>query len=94
MPTFEVAHVREQGIDLIVVPLNDQFGRQSQGDQNGVIYELQTRARAAGLAGTVVLVWDDGGGRMAFRAPTNWHSFFRSIGWNWVAANVNRKLYW
>lgn len=27
MPSYEVAHVHEQGQDLIIVPLDSQFGR-------------------------------------------------------------------
>jgi hypothetical protein len=94
MTTLKLAHVKEQGVDLIVVPLADEFGRRTQSDQNSAITELQMRSRSAGLAGTVVPVWDSGGGRMAFIAPPNWHSFFRSIGLDWVWRNVNRELSW
>jgi len=94
MPNFELAHVREQGVDLIVIPLDDQFGRKVQSDQQSIIQELQVRARSAGLGGTVVPVWDNGGGRMAFIAPRNWHSFFQSISFDWVAMNINRTLSW
>lgn len=63
-------------------------------DQNEIISELQSRATSAGLAGTVVLVWDNGGGHMRFIAPVKWHPFFRSINLQFVAANINRELYW
>lgn len=94
MTTMEIAHVREQGVDLIVVPLDPSFGRKSTRDQHEVIGELQARSRSAGLAGTVVPVWDNGGGRMAFIAPRHWHAFFASIGLYWVHANLNRQLSW
>lgn len=94
MPRFKVAHVREQGIDLIIIPLDDDFGRKTQADQNSAIAELQARASSAGLAGRVVPAWDAGGGRMAFIAPPNWHPFFKSINLAFVIANINRELYW
>lgn len=94
MPRFQVAHIREQGVDLIIIPLNDSFRFKSQTEQNQIISELQLRATNAGLAGTVVPVWDSGGGRMAFIAPPNWHPFFRSINLQFIAANINRELYW
>jgi hypothetical protein len=94
MTTMEIAHVREQGIDLIVIPLDSSFGRKSTHAQHEVINELQARSRSAGLNGTVVPVWDNGGGRMAFIAQRNWHAFFQSIGLNWVYANLNRQLSW
>lgn len=94
MPRFKVAHVREQGIDLIIIPLDDNFGRKTHDDQHSAIAELQARASSAGLAGKVVPVWDAGGGRMAFIAPPNWNPFFKSINLAFVAANINRELYW
>jgi hypothetical protein len=94
MPRFDVAHIREQGIDIIIIPLNSSFRFKSESEQREIISELQLRASSAGLAGTVVPVWDNGGGRMAFIAPENWHPFFRSIDLQFVAANINRQLFW
>jgi hypothetical protein len=94
MPRFNVAHLHEQGQDMIVVPLDSSFGRKVSQDQNDIITDLQIHARSAGMAGTVVPVWDNGGGRMAFIAPRPWHPFFQSINFRVVAMNVNRELYW
>jgi hypothetical protein len=93
MPHFKVAHVREQGVDLIIIPLDSNFGAKSQSEQHGAISELQVRASSAGLAGKVVPVWDNGG-RMAFIAPPNWHPFFKDLNLGFVAQNLNRELYW
>ena len=94
MSKVDVAHIRQQGVDLIIVPLDRQFGHKSNADQHEVVRHLQFVARSAGLAGTVVPVWDHGGGRMAFLAPANWRRFFQSISLPWVWANVNRELSW
>lgn len=94
MPRFKVAHVKEQGVNLIIVPLDDSFGRKTSSNQNQVVSELQLRANSAGLAGTVVPVWDSGGGRMSFMAPTNWHAFFRGLSLHSVAANINKEISW
>ncbi len=93
MPRFKVAHIREQGVDLIVVPLDQSFHYKSEAQQTEVLDELQARATAAGLAGTVVPVWTIGS-RMGFIAPRNWHPFFSSISWDDVLSNVNREIYW
>jgi hypothetical protein len=69
MPKFKIAHVREQGVDLVIVPLESSFGHKTQDDQNRAITELRMRSNAAGLVGAVVPVWDNGAGRMAFIAP-------------------------
>ncbi len=94
MPRFKVAHIREQGQDMVIVPLDSGFGRKMNSEQNAIAAELQLRSRSAGLGGQVVPVWDNGSGRMGFLAPHNWHSFFASLNLRWVFANINREIYW
>jgi hypothetical protein len=94
MPRFKVAHLHERGQDMIIVPLDWSFGHRISQDQQDIITDLQIRARSAGLAGTVVPVWDSGGGRMAFIAPRPWHPFLQSINLRFVAVNINGELYW
>lgn len=91
MATLKIAHLREQGIDLIIVPLESGFGLKSSGEQSEIVESIQWCAHSAGLAGTVVPVWREGGGHR-FIAPTNWHSFFKSFGWNDIVANLNKEL--
>lgn len=91
METFEVAHIREQGVDLIIVPLAEAFDFKSVEEKRRITLALQVGARAAGLRGTVVPVWDSCG-RMAFLAPQGFHPFFRSIDLGFVLSNVNRQL--
>lgn len=94
MPRYNIAHIRKQGIDLIIIPLKDSFRLRSRAEQDEMISELQIRASNAGLAGTVVPVWNNGNGRMGFIAPQNWHPFFKSINMQYVLSNINRELYW
>ena len=94
MPSYKVAHIRKDGIDLIIVPMDKSFGFVSKESKEAVIAELQIRSAGAGLAGTVVPVWDNGGGRMGFIAHPNLHNYFRSISLSFVAANINRSLSW
>jgi hypothetical protein len=94
MAHFKLAHIREQGVDLIIVPLDRSFGWKSTTEQNQIASQLQLRAASAGLAGTVVPVWDHGGGRMGFLAPNGYAPFFRSISLSFVARNINRELSW
>lgn len=93
MPRFEAAHLREQGQDMIIFPLDRSFDRKTDEDRYEVLEELQMRASAAGLAGTAVAVWRSGG-RMKFMAPTQWHPFFRSIDMRTVMRNVNVEVSW
>jgi hypothetical protein len=93
MPHLKIAHMRQQGQNMIIVPLDDDFGHKSNTDRQHAIRELQARSRSAGLAGTVVPVWNDGG-CMAFIAPRPWHPFFSSLDLPTVWANVNKELSW
>lgn len=79
---------------MIIVPLESDFDLKSREEQGEIIEELQMRSRAAGLAGTVVPVWDCGGGRMAFIAPRLWQNYFKGLSLRFVARNLNRELYW
>lgn len=54
MPTFQVAHVREQNVDLIIVLLDSSFGHKTPDDQDAIVADLQAHAIAANLRGTVV----------------------------------------
>ena len=93
MPNYKVAHISEQGIDFIIIPLNSNFGSKTDNEQKAIVDDLQTHASAAGLSGAVVPVWENKGA-MAFRAPAKWHSFFRSIDLSFVGQHLNTQLSW
>lgn len=89
MPHYDIAYRREQGQDMIVVPMGADFGQLSEGQQQGFMSELQRRANAAGMQGAVVVVWPGG-----FRAPRPWHPFFQTLPIRTVLANINKRLSW
>ena len=92
MTTFEVAHLREQGQDIIIIVVSSAFGTFSPQEQNRICGLLQEAASSAGLAGTVVPVWDASFGRMGFLAPRPWQPFFRGLSLQDVARSINRTL--
>lgn len=92
MPSFKIAHVNHQGLNLILVPLGPSFGRKTPEEQKATADELQVRASAAGLAGAVVPVWDAGGGHMGFLAPRKCHPLLRQLSLRRVYQMVNREL--
>jgi hypothetical protein len=93
MPKLRIAHLHEQGQNIIVVPLDSNFGHRTSDDKSAIITELQARALGAGLAGTVIPVWETGG-RMHFIAPRPWHAFFQSLSIADVVRNINKELSW
>jgi hypothetical protein len=92
MHEYAVAHIRQQNVDLIIIPLDNAFHYKTPTQQGQMIEALQTAASSAGLRGTVVPVWDRPDGRMGFIAHTNWHPFFRSVDRGFIDQNINRKL--
>ncbi|MBB4272802.1 hypothetical protein [Rhizobium mongolense] len=94
MPKLDVAHIRKQGQDMVIVPLDDDFDQKTPGQQNAAVNQIQLAAGGADLAGQVVVVWEGSSGRMKFIAPKPWHPFFRSIDLRWVLHNVNKSISW
>ncbi|MFV8869116.1 hypothetical protein [Serratia fonticola] len=88
---FKIAHIREQGVDLIITPLDSSFNTKTLHQQRDFIDWLQLNAQSAGLAGTVVPVWKVGNS-MKFIAPQSYHPFFKSISWNNIISNINKEL--
>ena len=69
MADFEVAHLRIRGVDVVIVFLGTDFNHKSNCGQAEVQAALHLCSDQAGLAGNVVLVWQDLFGRFKFRAP-------------------------
>lgn len=92
MSRFDVAHIRQQGQDIIIVPLERSFEYRSDSEQTEIYCALEMAANAAGLRGRVIAVWDGGRGRLAFRAPREWSRFGQSLTWPLIARNINRTI--
>jgi len=93
MPSFNLAHIREQGQDMLLFPLDGSFGRKIRSEQNDILSELEARANAAGLRGRAAAFWESGSGTHHL-GPKNWSGFLRSMSMRMVLANVNRKISW
>jgi hypothetical protein len=93
MPSLKAAHIREQGQDMIIFPLDRAFGQKSDRDQLLALGELERRANSAGLAGRAVAFWEGNNGTH-FRGPSRWHPFLRGLSMRSVLASVNKKISW
>jgi hypothetical protein len=92
MAEFEIAHLKIKGVDVVIVFLASEFDHKSQRDQNQVRGALQLCSRNAGLAGNVVLVWQDASGRFKFLAPPNQHPFFQTADYFQLHSQINKRL--
>jgi hypothetical protein len=92
MTKFHVAHFNEQGEEIIAIPLDSAFEHKSQKEKDNTLTALQICATSAGLAGTVVLLWEYGS-QVKFIAPKPWHPFFQSQGiYQRILASRNKEL--
>lgn len=94
MQRVQVAHIRDETRDLILVPLDGAFRQRTDDEQRRIRAALQACASTAGLVGTVVPVWDAGDGRMAFLAPQEAHAFLTQIDLAFVLDHLNAELSW
>lgn len=93
MHSFDVAYVRIDDRDLILVPVHPRFGMKSTNDMRAFVARARGLAAAAGLAGEVIPVWDDGdGGLMAFARPSLLPRVAR-LSWVNVRRHVNVRLH-
>lgn len=91
MTALKVAHIHQQGNDIIIVPLSESFGEQPPNTRKQTIQAMQRAAEDQGLKGTVVPIWP-GDETLHFVAPKPWHPFFGSINWQWITGNLNREM--
>lgn len=94
MPKYQVAHLNEQGHDMVIFPLDANFGRLPGAEQDRELAVLGAQANRAGLRGTAVAVWDAGYGHVGFRGPVKCYPFLSGINLRYVMANLNRELSW
>ena len=89
---FPFAHIREQGQDMIIVPVDAAFANKSSKSQQEFVAGFENAVNGAGLAGHAVAIWNTGR-HIGFVAPTKWHAFFKSPGiWERVNASINKEI--
>lgn len=93
MPSFKVAHVQEQGQNMLLFPLDRSFGHKTPDQQRAIVDELEDRAHVAGLAGRAAVFWECNG-RTYSLGPQQWRNFLRSISIRRVIASVNKSISW
>jgi hypothetical protein len=90
--TFEVAYVKEQATNLIIVLVTPFFRNLSYEQQCTLSGEVQVSARASGMRGQVAFVWMEGAGRMNYWAPKQFEEFFAKLETLALVKSLNRKL--
>ena len=92
MATFDVAHLNIQNVNVVIVFLGPAFEHKTHQQQSEFQAALQICAANAGLAGNVVLVWQDSLQQIKFLAPPQQHAFFKTANYANLYSQVNKKL--
>jgi hypothetical protein len=92
MADFEVAHLKIQGVDVVIIFLGREFDHKAESEQAQIHQSLQVCSAQAGLRGNVVLIWEDVFGRPKFRAPQNQRAFFKTVNVAELYAQRNKRL--
>lgn len=89
MTDFQVAHINEQGVNVVVVFVDSSVSFKSSQEQHEIAAQLQLCAASARLAGNIAMIWPGG-----FWAPRNQHAFFSSAGGSFDALRfrINKTL--
>jgi hypothetical protein len=91
VPKYDVAHIRVQSQNLILVLISSSVGEQGSGKTAPLLSALEASAKETGLLGNVALVWNNGG-RVRHYGPPVWGLYLSSLTWSFILANVNRRL--
>lgn len=89
---YKLAHVRIKGADLIIIPLDSSFAEKRSEEKSEVFNMFQRYATGANLKGMVVLVWDCGGGKMAYLGAKQAHPYLHGLNLPTVNKNLNKEL--
>jgi class 3 adenylate cyclase len=93
MARFRVAHLKIQGVDLVMVPLSADFSALSGGEKALVSRQVTDLCRAARLGGTVVPVWPTAQGTLGFIAEDRLHGMLTEhLKGAFLKTNLNREL--
>jgi hypothetical protein len=89
MTEFQVAHINEQSVNVVVVFVDSSVSFKSSEEQSEIAAQLQLCAASANLAGNIAMIWPGG-----FWAPRNQHAFFSSVGGSFQALRlrINKTL--
>lgn len=88
MPSQSAAIIRDGWIEMVIVPLSDDFDRRSSKEQDEVYDRTSKSAAAAGLKPSMALLWKGERGQLRHRGPSRWRSFMESV----TIASVERRL--
>jgi hypothetical protein len=88
---YKVAHIREQGKDVIIIPISNINNDLTNEKLNEIRRIFQTHAIKTKLSGDVCLVWEFNN-KLCALAPPQWKTFCASLNMRIVKQYINKEL--
>ena len=89
--TYKIAHTRQQDTNMVFVVTGSGFFNADSNAKERMWTAMRTCAKAANLAGDVVMVANINGG-FKFYGPKSWANYLKNLDMTWVNARLNKKL--
>ena len=93
MQLYNVAVVLDRDQKFILVVVDKEFGDLGQDDRAAFIQDIEERAKAKKMTGTVVPVWHIVGPVFGHAGPPSLDEYFRSWSWTSVEKSLKWELY-
>ena len=94
MPTYKIAHILVGNVQFVIFPVSGSFTVRTPKEQEAMAKVFRDRAKAAGLEGHVVIIWDIEGGGIDFMCPLSQQALFKTIDPTFIDKNLNKTISW
>jgi len=88
---YKVAHLREQGKSVIIIPIANANNDLSGVKLNSIKSAFQAHAAKAKLSGDICLVWESNS-KFSFLVHDRWRNFCMKLNMNIVKQYINKEL--
>ncbi len=89
--TFQAAQAKYREADMVFVIVGNEFFSQSADRRSREFAALKACAKAANLAGDLVVVTNLRG-KVQYHADAQWSKFLKPLEWRWVKDRATAKL--
>ena len=89
--TYKIAHTRQQDLNMVFVVTSSSFFNADSNAKERMWTAMRTCAKAANLAGDVVMVANVNGSFRSY-GPKSWANYLKNLDMAWVNARLNKKL--
>jgi hypothetical protein len=92
MPVYNVAAVKEGELEMVLVPMSDDFDKQDDESREYFLDVVKAAAAKAKLKGTVIVAWIGESGKLQCLAPRDYREYLSTTTLAGIRKKCNAKL--